>query len=138
MSSNLIRKNKSPSAIDTASVAAIEHNPQSGAKKILAAGPEFKKSGTDDFVSGLDLSAGKQFMPGSIIYFYNNSGTIAWAAFGLLANPSAPTGFTNGVPLLPNQWTILSVGTNNWVRTSAATVGCYEIVDYANAAIVES
>jgi hypothetical protein len=138
MSSVIVRKiNSQGSIVDGGALPGVEHDPSSGGKKVVAVGPEFSKLPANDLVAGRDFSAGIILPPGTVIYFYNNSGTIAWATFGLTSMPAAPSGIANGIPLMPNAWTVLSVGTNNYARTSAATVGCYTIVDTTQCTLKE-
>lgn len=118
------------SAIDAASSDSYQTNPYSGGKKIVDVGPEFLKDVANAFVSGRDVSGSSNaILPGSIIYLYNNAATVAWVALSTAAIGADPTGFADGIPLKPNDWTILSAGENSFIRSSANTVGLYEMKD---------
>ena len=116
-------------AMDTGAVQSTQANHYSGGHKVLEVGPEFMKQVGNTYCSGRDVSAdGNSVYPGSALYFYNNSSSVAWVALGT-AQPAAPTGFSNGIPLAPNAWTRLSAGENTFVKSSASTVGMYEVKD---------
>lgn len=124
------RTNKNGSAADAAAIVSYQNNQYAGGQKNMAIGPEFLKQNTDAFVSGRDVSgAGEAVMPGSILYVYNNSAGVAWIALSTEALGAAPSGFTSGIPLKSQEWTILSAGENSFVRSSANTVGLYEVKD---------
>lgn len=117
-------------ALDEAAIAAYQTNPYAGGRKSLKVGPEFCKQDANAFVSGRDVSvAASPIYPGSILYIYNNAATIAWVALSTDPAVAAPTGFANGIPLKPNDWTVLSAGENSFIYSSAATVGLYEPKD---------
>lgn len=137
MGFSLKRIIRSSSILDGSGITAVEHNPASGGKKTLSVGPEFQKDPANDYVSGANYLAGAQLVPGTVLYFYNNDTVVNWVTFAKNANPSAPSSFATGIPLPPNQWTCLSMGSNNWVRTGSANVGCYKIVDTTTGQIVE-
>lgn len=116
-------------ALDQGAIASSQANHYSGGQKTLDVGPEFMKQIGNDFISGRDVSgANEPVSQGSALYFYNNAATVAWVVLSITAH-AAPTGFTDGIPLKPNDWTKLSAGDNTFVRTSAATVGLYEVKD---------
>ena len=117
-------------AMDTGAVQSTQANHYSGGKKSLKVGPEFMKQVGATTCAGRDVSGAGPFPvnPGSILYFYNNANTVAWVGLGT-TDPAAPTGFANAIPLTPNAWTPLSAGENSFVRSSAATVGLYEVKD---------
>jgi len=117
------------SALDSGAINSYQANPYAGGKKILAVGPEFLKQDTNAFISGRDVSTASPISPGSILYIFNNAATVAWIALSTDSAVAAPSAFTNGIPLKPNDWTILSAGENNFIRSSAATVGLYDVKD---------
>lgn len=117
---------------DTGAIQSYEANPYSGGKKSLKVGPDFCKQDTNAFISGRDVSAGGNILPGSILYFYNNSATVAWVAISSASIGAAPTNFATGIPLPPNAWTVLSAGENQFVYSSASTVGLYDVKDDSN------
>lgn len=117
-------------ALDSGAVVSSQANHYSGGQKVMSVGPEFMKQDTNAFCSGRDVSgAGEPVRPGSILYFFNNAATVAWVALSTASIGGAPSGFTNGIPLKPNDWTVLSAGENSFVRSSAVTVGLYEPKD---------
>lgn len=66
---------------------------------------------------------------GSLIALYNNSASTAFAKVGDPTTLTAPTGGADGICLRPNEYTIISVGPNNGLIASAATVFAYLIID---------
>lgn len=127
-----IKKNRTNKGgtLDEAAIAAYQTNPYSGGHKTMKVGPEHCKQDANAFISGRDVSAAASpVYPGSILYLYNNSATVAWVALSTDPAVATPTGFANGIPLKPNDWTILSAGENNFILSSAATVGLYEPKD---------
>lgn len=115
--------------LDEAAISSYQANPYSGGRKSLKVGPDFCKQDTDAFISGRDVSTAGPVVPGSILYLYNNSATVAWVALSTDPAVLAPAGFPTGIPLKPNDWTVLSAGENSVIRSSAATVGLYEPKD---------
>lgn len=116
--------------LDEAAIASYQANPYSGGQKNLAVGPEHCKQDANAFVSGRDVSgASEPVSPGSILYIYNNSATVGWISLSTDSAIATPTGFANGIPLKPNDWTILSAGENNFIRSGANTVALYEPKD---------
>lgn len=117
-------------AMDQGAIQSAQANHYSGGHKVMDVGPEFMKQIGSAVITGRDISAaGNPITPGSILYFYNNSATVAWVSMSTADIAAAPTGFTDGVPLRPAAWTILSAGENSFARSSAATVGLYEPKD---------
>jgi len=115
---------------DSGLISAYQSNPYSGGQKNLQVGPEFNKQDTNAFTSGRDVSgANEAVMPGSALYVYNNAATVAWITLSTEAIGTAPSSIATGIPLKPNDWTYLSAGENSYVRSSAATVGLYEVRD---------
>lgn len=74
----------------------------------------------------------KRVETGSVIALYNNSGTAAFVKIGDPATLTAPTGGADGICLKPNDYTIISVGPNQGLIASAATVFAYLVVDDLN------
>ena len=130
------RVNRKDSVAGQGDIINSQNNAFAGAQKILQAGPDFTKQGANAFVSGIDASSGSTSVaPSSILWLYNNSSTAAWLALSTAAIGSAPSGFSNGIPLPPNAWTQIGAGLNSFMRTSASTVGVYVVRD--DTAIVE-
>lgn len=125
-----IRTNRNGSVMGQGDLINSQNNVYSGAQKMLQVGPDFYKNGTNAFVNAIDASSGSTSVaPSSILWLYNNSSTVAWLALSTAAIASAPTGFTNGIPLTPNAWTYISTGLNSFMQTSASTVGVYIVRD---------
>jgi hypothetical protein len=66
---------------------------------------------------------------GTTVAFYNNSASIAYAAFGIDNTLANPASFATGIPLSPNAWTVLAAGPNVFFKVSAATVGAFLLSD---------
>jgi len=118
--------------IDANAAASYQANSYSGGHKILAVGPEFLKQGTNAYVSGRDVSAGDVVTPGSILYIFNSTNQVHWVALSTATIASQPTGITDGIPLSPNAWTILSAGENSFIRTDNSNIGLYDVKDDTN------
>lgn len=125
--SKIVRSPKDQAVMGT-DVTGTVVNPRAGAVKALAVGPQFQMGSATAQVSGIDASAGIQMSPGTTMWLYNNSGTVAWATMATTA-PSAPSSIATGIPLKPNDWTQLNMGEYSFLRTSAATVGVYIVAD---------
>jgi hypothetical protein len=66
---------------------------------------------------------------GALIAFYNPSGTVAYVKFGATNAVTAPTDGTNGIALVPNQYTIMPVPLGTpWFKASA-TAYAYLVAD---------
>lgn len=124
-----IRVNNPGSALDSGAIVSAQANHYSGGQKVLEVGPDFQKPTGQAFVSGKDFSAGGNITPWTQMWLYNNASAVAWVALSTAAIASAPTGYTNGIPLPPNSWTRLAAGANTTIYTSAAAVGVYTIND---------
>ena len=59
--------------------------------------------------------------PGCPILCYNSIGTVGFVTFGV-QSMAAPTGPTDGIPILPNSTFVINSGDLEWVRASAATI----------------
>lgn len=67
--------------------------------------------------------------PGQIYAFYNPGTTPVYLAFGATNSLATPTGPTNGIPLLPGEYTNLAVPIGcNWFIASGTAYG-YQIQD---------
>lgn len=136
MANGLVRTNINTSASDVGIITSTEQNAYSGAKKTLSVGPDFKKSGTNAYVSGNDFSAGGSITPWTTMWIYNNSSLVGWVALSTATIASAPTSFSSGVPIAPNSWLQLAAGENSFIYTSANTVGVYIVNDDTRARII--
>lgn len=61
-------------------------------------------------------------------FFNSNTSTVRWVRFGN-NTVTAPTGYTDGIPLPPLQYTVLSLGPNTSFIANNADVFAYEVVD---------
>lgn len=132
MKQKVKRTPKNMANISQGDVTANTYNPRAGAQKTLTVGPQLMTPNGATQVIGQDMSAAAvKVLPGTALALYNNAGAVAWVAMNKAADAAltAPTGFTNAIPLKPNDWTYLNMGENDQMRTSAATVGVYIIED---------
>lgn len=126
------RSPKNTAALGSNDIASMVANARAGANKTLAVGPQLATPNGATQVQGATANAAAvKYPPGTALALYNNAGAVAWvtmnkAADGALA---APTGIANAIPLKPNDWTLLNMGENDQLQTSAATVGVYVIED---------
>jgi hypothetical protein len=127
MAAGTVRRTiKNGGTIDQGGMGSVEHNAYSGSRKMLTVGPEFYPT------TGQLANATAVTVPiGSIVGLYNNSSSVAWASLAFDTAPTAPTSFSNAIPLTPNSWTWINSGSNNMIMTSTATVGVYTIKDDA-------
>lgn len=118
-------------ALDQGAIQSSQANHYSGGHKVMDVGPEFMKQISAAVITGRDISAaGSPITPGSILYIYNNSNTVGWVSMSTADLAAAPTGFSDGIPLRPNNWTILSAGENSFIRSSSnTTIALYEPKD---------
>jgi hypothetical protein len=130
---------KNTQTIDQGGINSLQHNPYSGAKKSLATGPEFQKVIGAADVTGVDISTAAGIAPGTLVWLFNNSATVGWVALKKDIAPTTVSGFANAIPLAPNSWMQLCVGDNNFIKSSAATIGMYIVQDDATyaAAVIE-
>jgi len=129
MSNPKKRVNINQSAMDVGAITSAAFNAYSGGSKVLPVGPEFTKTIGSATIIGADAAAGIGVAPGTVVYLYNNSGAIAWVTMSEAVIAAAPTGIADGIPLKKDDWTILSMGSNSYIRTSAATIGVYFLKD---------
>jgi hypothetical protein len=64
----------------------------------------------------------------TIAFFNSNASTVRWVRFGN-NTVTAPTGYADGVPLPPGEYTILGLGPNTSYIANNADVFAYEVVD---------
>ena len=109
-------------AIGSNETLTTEHNLLAGAKKTIPMIGYLNYIGSG---SGADTNLPK----GTLVACYNNSGTAAFFKMSTAAIGSDPSAVGAGVvQLKPNDYTILSIGLNTVVRSSA-NVTLYELVD---------
>jgi len=125
--SKVKRNSKNSGTLGSNDIASAGYNARSGGHKNLIIGPQLKIPASGTVTAALDASAGLQFPAGTCFAIYNN-GALAWATMSLTL-PAAPSSLATGIPLKANDWTYLSLGSNAYIRTSAATVGVYIIED---------
>jgi len=106
---------------DMASVPSLVFNKYAGGNKTISIGPSLSILGP--------LNAAVGVPQGSALWIYNNSGTLAYVAFGQTSAVAAPSSPANGIPLPPNAYTYLSAGENSFVISNAATVFGYLVID---------
>jgi len=115
-------------------IVSILYNPASGAQKSLIVGPRYlpvQVAGgwTTNAAAGLILP-----QLGMILAVYNNSGSAASITTGPSTVTALAIGATDafgnvGVACPPNAWTYVSMGNNQYVFTSAATLLVYTMED---------
>jgi hypothetical protein len=113
---------------------ALEYNPASGGQKSLIVGPKYipipiASGWTTNAAAGLVLPS-----LGLCLAIYNNSGTAGSITSSPAVTTSQAIGAVDGsgnvgVACPPNAWTYLSMGLNQYIITSAATLIVYIIED---------
>lgn len=120
-------------------VQSTEYNPASGGQKSLIVGPRYLPipivtAGSATWKTNVTSATALPSL-GMILAIYNNAGTAASITVGQDATvTSQAIGAVDangnvGVALPPNAWTYLSMGANQWIIASAATVIVYIIED---------
>lgn len=119
---------------DPDQIKVVEYNPASGGQKSLAVGPrlipiQINTGYTTDASSKVALP----FL-GANLAIYNNAGTVGSVTLGpstitALAVGVADAAGNVGVACPPNAWTYLSMGSNQYVYTSANTLLVYIMED---------
>jgi hypothetical protein len=115
-------------------IVSVEYNPASGAQKSLIVGPRLLPV---PIAAGYTTNAsGGLVLPylGANLAIYNNSGTAGSITASAAVAASLAIGVTDasgnvGVACPPNAWSYLSMGNNQYIITSAATVIVYIIED---------
>ena len=119
---------------DPMQIEAVQNNPASGGKKVLPVGPKLNpiqiSGGYTTNVTALTALPAL----GLNLAIYNNAGTAASVTIGGSTTTSLAIGATDangnvGVALPPNSWTNLSMGNNQFIIASAATVIVYIVED---------
>lgn len=122
---------------DSMSIDSIVYNFQSGANKNLPIGPHLLPIPTSSTTWTTNVSAGPVALPaiGMNLAIYNNAGTAgsitigATSALASLAIGATDVNGNVGCACPPNAWTYLSMGNNQYVVSSAATLIVYLIDD---------
>lgn len=130
-----------PNVEDPLQIKAIEYNPSSGGQKSVTVGPHL----IPIQISGgwtTDASTLKVLPQlGMNLAIYNNAGTVGSVTIGATsALTSQAVGAVDangnaGVACMPNAWTYLSAGFNQYIITSAATLIVYIIEDSTRLAL---
>jgi hypothetical protein len=123
---------------DLGSINSIEYSKYSGSKKVSEVGRRlvplvYLVGSVSTYTT--DASTARVVDPGTNLAIYNNSGAIHSITLGMTnAVTVLAPGVTNatggvGVPLMPNSWTYLATGTNNWLITDSAVALTFVILD---------
>jgi hypothetical protein len=130
MSKKVKRTVKNQATLGSGDISSISFNQRSGGTKNLPVGPELRMPAGASQLAGFTANGSAvQVNTGTIVMLFNNSASVAWVTMGKDSIASAPAGISTAIPLKPNDWTVLNMGENNRLQTSAATVGCYIIED---------
>jgi hypothetical protein len=119
-----------------ADVSSIVYNPAAGATKVLNVGPRLLPipTGLGTWTTNITAATGIPTL-GANLAIYNNSGTAASVTVGQSAAvASEAIGAVDangnvGVACPPNSYTYVSMGYNQWIIGSAATLIAYIIED---------
>jgi hypothetical protein len=121
---------------DPSIIANLEYNPMAGSVKTSEVGRRLIPIRLANGTFTTDASTLKTLpVLGVNLAIYNNSGTLASVTIGKLNTiTSLASGVTDangdvGVPLMPNSWTYVACGMNQFVITSASTVLVFMIED---------
>lgn len=114
----------------------IEYNPASGGQKALLVGPRLLPipTGLNTWTTNI-TAATPMPLPGATLWIYNTAGTAGSVTVGQSAAvASQAIGAVDangnvGVACAPNAYTQVSMGNNQWIIGSAATLICYIVED---------
>lgn len=114
----------------------IQHNPPSGGKKVLHVGPRLLPipTGLNSWTTNCTAATALP-MQGQTVWIYNSAGTAGSVTVGQSAAvTSQAIGAVDangnvGVACPPNAWMQLSLGANQWIIASAATLFVYLVED---------
>jgi hypothetical protein len=113
----------------------IEYNPASGAEKALLVGPRLLPIPTAAGWTTNIVAAKSLPYLGALMYIYNNSGTAAAVTVGqdntiaAQAIGAVDANGNVGVACPPNAYTYVSLGSNQWIIGSTATLIAYIVED---------
>lgn len=96
------------------------YSPTSGVNKFAESGLSLEPIGA----LNSPVNVG-QYQP---VLVFNSGASVAYVAFGA-QTASAPTGPTNGIPILANEKVVVNSGINSYIVASAATVYGYAAQD---------
>ncbi|HEY5236164.1 MAG TPA: hypothetical protein VIJ14_08305 [Rhabdochlamydiaceae bacterium] len=124
---------------DPNQIEAVQYNPASGAKKTLTVGPRLLPipvvtAGTPGWTTSANTAPVAIPYLGANLAIYNNAGTAGSVTTGGINMTSQAIGAVDaygdvGIACPPNTWTYVSMGNNQYVATSAATLIVYIIED---------
>ena len=124
---------------DPNQIDAVEYNPASGGEKSLIVGPRLLPipivtAGVAAYSTNVTAATAMPYL-GALLAIYNNSGTVGTVTVGQSAAVTSQAIGTSdangnvGVACAPNAYTYLSMGNNQWIIGSAATLFVYIIED---------
>jgi hypothetical protein len=121
---------------DNGSLDSTQYNKQAGAQKQVDVGANLKPLNASATTYTTDASTAKALSgKGKSIAVYNSAGTAAAITLGTdntvaaLAPGACDANGNVGIPCAPNDWTNIACYDKQWVRSSAATLMVFEIVD---------
>lgn len=100
----------------------LKYNDKAGADKTIQTMGNLAPLGS--LAAAVDLQT-----PGKTIAIYNNTGVVHWVAASTSPTLAAPTGFSDGIALAPNQYTTITLTKETFIRADVGTVYGYEVVD---------
>jgi hypothetical protein len=120
---------------DPNGIKAVEYNPASGGQKSLIVGPKFLPipivtAGTPGWKTNITAATAMPYR-GAILAIYNNAATAGSVTIGQDATvTSQAIGASDangnvGIACAPNSYTYVSMGYDQWIVGSAATLFCY-------------
>lgn len=124
---------------DPNQIKAIEYNPASGGQKSLIVGPRFLPipivtAGAQAYKTNVTSATALPYL-GAILAVYNNAATAGSVTVGQDSTVTSQaigvsdTAGNVGVACAPNAYTYVSMGSNQWIIGSAATLIVYIIED---------
>lgn len=124
---------------DPYGIKSAEYNPSSGGQKSLIVGPKFLPipivtAGSATWKTNITAATAMPYR-GAILAIYNNAGTAGSVTIGQDATvTSQAIGATDangnvGIACPPNSYTYVSMGYDQWIIGSAATLICYIMED---------
>ena len=120
---------------DPNQIKSIEYNPQSGGQKSLAVGPHLIPIPIAGglFTTNVTTATAIPYL-GANLAIYNSTGTVGTVTIGGIGVTSQAIGVSDvngnvGTACAPNSYTYLSMGYNQYIIASAATLFVYLIED---------
>jgi hypothetical protein len=139
MAANNQRRNDTKFQISGNDAQSLEYNPASGGQKSLIVGPRLLPisvvtGGVPGWTTNIATATALPSL-GLTLYIYNNAATAGSVTVGQSSAVTAQAiGAVDangnvGVACPPNAYTELSMGSNQWIIGSAATLICYIVED---------